>query len=774
MATQDNSRINYVVNVDVKQAEADIKALEAEVGRLEKAFADSDKRTKVSRKHAEDLGKAQQQLRMKTQQLTNAQNQNSNSHLKTTASIEKEIRALVKLRSNLELGSAAYDKAGVDINRLSQMMNRSSGASGAATSSVMEFGRVVSDAPYGIRGMANNLSQLTSMMFYAAKEAGGMGKALKQMGKLLIGPIGIVLAITAAIAALDYFHGSSKKAAKDVDSLNGTFGEQSAKLLYLKAALNDTNLSIEDKNELIAKSNEEFEELNTKLDENGVLTTASQEAIDNLSLALVKNAKARAIVVLIQKEQSKILEAEAKGAAGHVGQLEAFGLAILQSVVGTATAVSKGVQIGVNNQKKIVDEGTKNIDKYIAMLSDKNAEMGKLIWDVDTNGGSGSKRDKAGASVKSNELDMQKQRQAAMRKELMDVTIHQEDKRRLKQEWARQDLLDQKDLWQEKETLRIKNFITKQRLRADNNKDDAFIQSDVDRLIKEARKTLFDQLIQSEEEYIETSKRLKQTQNTNNEQAALEAGNDYADALQYGREIDEEMAAWQTNHNITQRVDTYNADMLKLENIHAQTKLELDAKKEGSEEWNILYQQYKDEELDITVKTAKRKMDVEEAEAYVRNQLFDATKASFGAMSKLMKKNSAESKVFALLEIAAGTAQGMINGLKIAQEGSDGLGPASPAAFAVYFASQTAAVLGAAARAKSILNGGGTGGGTASSAASAPSFRPDFNVVGNSNENQLAEGIGGQLNTPTRAYVVYEDIEEAGSIQSESIESSGI
>ena len=62
----------------------------------------------------------------------------------------------------------------------------------------------------------------------------------------------------------------------------------------------------------------------------------------------------------------------------------------------------------------------------------------------------------------------------------------------------------------------------------------------------------------------------------------------------------------------------------------------------------------------------------------------------------------------------------------------------------------------------------------ASTAATPPAFKPEFNVVGNTNENQLAQGIGGQMSSPTRAYVVYEDIEQAGNVQSETIESSGI
>ena len=39
-------------------------------------------------------------------------------------------------------------------------------STGAATSAALELGRVISDAPYGIRGVANNVSQLASQFSF--------------------------------------------------------------------------------------------------------------------------------------------------------------------------------------------------------------------------------------------------------------------------------------------------------------------------------------------------------------------------------------------------------------------------------------------------------------------------------------------------------------------------------------------------------------------------------------------------------------------------------
>ena len=62
--------------------------------------------------------------------------------------------------------------------------------------------------------MANNITQLVSQLGTASMKAGGLTSALKLMGKQLMGPLGIVFAITAAVSALDFFFGANKKAEK--------------------------------------------------------------------------------------------------------------------------------------------------------------------------------------------------------------------------------------------------------------------------------------------------------------------------------------------------------------------------------------------------------------------------------------------------------------------------------------------------------------------------------------------------------------------------------
>ena len=147
------------------------------------------------------------------------------------------------------------------------------------------------------------------------------------------------------------------------------------------------------------------------------------------------------------------------------------------------------------------------------------------------------------------------------------------------------------------------------------------------------------------------------------------------------------------------------------------------------------------------------------AKLAVQTEFRNAIGAALGAISQLFEQGTAANKIAALAEIAIGTGTGFINALTIAQAGAKATGPAAPFAFPIFYATQLTAVLGAAAKARNILKqvkGGGGGGGGVSApsnpATAAAPAAPQFNVVGTSGVNQIAQGLGNQ--SPVQAYVV--------------------
>ena len=73
---------------------------------------------------------------------------------------------------------------------------------GLAGATLVELGRTISDSNYGLRGMANNISQLATLMTTLLFTTGGFVNGLKALAKAFFGPLGIILAFQTIIALL--------------------------------------------------------------------------------------------------------------------------------------------------------------------------------------------------------------------------------------------------------------------------------------------------------------------------------------------------------------------------------------------------------------------------------------------------------------------------------------------------------------------------------------------------------------------------------------------
>lgn len=145
-------------------------------------------------------------------------------------------------------------------------------------------------------------------------------------------------------------------------------------------------------------------------------------------------------------------------------------------------------------------------------------------------------------------------------------------------------------------------------------------------------------------------------------------------------------------------------------------------------------------------------------------KMLDITAGAMGSLSQLFKQGSKAAKIAALTEIGINTATGFMRGLSIAQESAAATGPAAVFAMPIFYATQIAAVLAAAARAKSILSNSdsGVGGGgsismpssSGGSGATPPTFSaPSMFGLGQGGPNPPQYPGQGQ-----RVYVVESDI----------------
>jgi hypothetical protein len=187
-------------------------------------------------------------------------------------------------------------------------------------------------------------------------------------------------------------------------------------------------------------------------------------------------------------------------------------------------------------------------------------------------------------------------------------------------------------------------------------------------------------------------------------------------------------------------------------------------------ELDIADMQYEKQLSDLKKQSLLDEKAINEAKIASQLQLAQATGQIFGQLSGLFGQNTAASKAAALAEIAIGTGVGYIQGLDIAQKGAKATGPAAPFAFPIFYATQIAAVLGAANKARQILTqvrGGGSGASPSAPSISTQSpLNPSLAMGGIQLNADTIQGIGnaaaGGVN---RAYILEADINNTNERQ---------
>ena len=240
---------------------------------------------------------------------------------------------VVSLEKGVKLVNAELDK----LNTKTKQTKDVSGLAGAALN---EVGRTISDMPYGIQGVSNNLAQLTTLFGGMVQGTNSATEALRQLKKTLLGnPIlAITIAVQALIAAYTVYDKAQQKAQKTTDDLTKATANAGAALKVSKSALDNENVSLEEKKEIIASINKEYPELNAQLDTNGRLTRESAEAIDTQVASLYRLARAQAIFKLIQAEMEKIALLEASSARSNADWWDKTRANILGGLTGTIGA----------------------------------------------------------------------------------------------------------------------------------------------------------------------------------------------------------------------------------------------------------------------------------------------------------------------------------------------------------------------------------------------------------------------------------------------------
>lgn len=149
-----------------------------------------------------------------------------------------------------------------------------------------------------------------------------------------------------------------------------------------------------------------------------------------------------------------------------------------------------------------------------------------------------------------------------------------------------------------------------------------------------------------------------------------------------------------------------------------------------------------------------------EAELQAKFAFASAVAQGIGELTGLFEQGTAASKVAGLAQIAISTGVGFAQGLDIAQKSAKAAGPGAAFAFPIFYATQVAAVLAAASKAKSILaqvKGGGAAG-----SVTAPSIQQQAPIAPAQPQaattNISTQSINALGNQAIRTYVIESDV----------------
>tara|TARA_R100000388_G_C7241930_1_gene162036 strand:- start:287 stop:1897 length:1611 start_codon:yes stop_codon:yes gene_type:complete len=192
--------------------------------------------------------------------------------------------------------------------------------SGLNNAILLETGRLASDASFGFTAIANNLSQVVTLLSSFIETNGSAIESFKQLGKSLLGTGGFLIIVQALISfgpkLLDMLTGTTQ-AVKDLrqsqkDAAEAA-GQQIGKLETLVSVLDNVNKSYYQKKSALDEINREHKKLNIELDKEGNLTDKSRKAIENYIPMLEQKAKAQALAALIQKNYAELIQLENSG-----------------------------------------------------------------------------------------------------------------------------------------------------------------------------------------------------------------------------------------------------------------------------------------------------------------------------------------------------------------------------------------------------------------------------------------------------------------------------
>ena len=701
--------------------------------------------------------------------------------------LSEEARELAKVNEAIKQQQIANKNAafsntqyGESFSNLGKKQKQFRAQSGLNNAILLETGRLASDASFGFTAIANNLSQVVSLTQSFVRTNGSAVESFKQLRDSLLGAGGVMIGVQLLISFLPkiiaFFSDTTKevnKFQKAIDDATKSLDTQIETFETLTSRLEkygDIGELGADVNYLLAGSFSEFDKALNAIDEGALLkitdSFGEEKLLGGAEATEVLRKKFLELLNVRREEAEIAARLEAKDENGNLiirKNTELRNKLIQRTITLLRTRLELEEMLDIEAPKRAKDSAEFQIKIFEAKFADfdkieqryrERSQAAELMTNEEvlaqTQQNEMAKIDIIEEAFVRKEQLRLKDYKSQLEQDVKAGKITRETADRLSREADEKYLSSIKDLGEKRKSLEseVLNFISSLRTRQ-IRRDANFAESQFDQMVKVERKLAFDRL--------ETFKI-----GFGDEEAFYDA----RAALLQQEIIRQKKLVDATKEGTLQRANAEAALFKTQQQFRAN---DLAKEKAAIDEKMRINQQYISFARSISTILSELAGENEEIQkaalifekgAAIADVVFQANASNAMILSNMLAANSMILTRYAGVIPAAAPEMAAVTKLATGMMTMNKIGAGL----------SIGAILATGYNQYRLIGQNGSTGGTGSASVQAP----DFNVVGASPTNQLAEAVSGQMQQPVRAFVVGAEITEQQELDRKIIETAGL
>ena len=799
------NKVNQNIQANQKTLKGTVAYYDQQIDKISKL---RDATANTSQAYKEQTA-AIDKLKLAKAELTNSIKQVQMPMEGTLAAFRREIQVLRDEQQQVARNQATWQEYEARITKVKGNIEQLTGSTrmsvrpnqdlissaGLAGATLTELGRTISDSNYGIRGMANNLSQLSTLFITLVSKTDGAGNAIKLLLKQLNGPLGLILVFQAVVALVEKFAIEQDKAKEATKGLSSAIKEQNTILKESLSVFVDQNKSFTERAkalnaikqidselyEFLLRNMGDQKKLNEVVDARNKLTRASTE----------EEKKREDLADKVFKKQQELNKATSDYNAKQIEstrlQLNGYELSAeykesLVKMDQNITSLNQELSTLIQEQVNLLSNKTQAEFDYNDLVNEEvdivqtAIDAYKILFEL--------QRERQLLSTEGFDLQRLQARQEFedtikdINEKLANVDKESQAYKMLieaktvaeeiySEKW-KQIRTEESEFWLDL-TKKDQEEATKEKIEASKQQLSDLKQSSNTEVL--ARKSALSVSISDKKAYEKEARAIEKEsimQLIKRIQLGIMAGKIIsAEGLAEIQKLQEEIL----------KIDV--AGKGKDEKGEFDPKKALDATKEVFNAGIEAAQAALDAELSIEeAKTAKinnelrKRLDNENLSAEQRQQINNQIAKNEEELQK--KRDKIAEKQFKIQK-ALSIANTLVNTGEAAMKAYKAFAEIPPLAIAAAAAATAFGLAQVNAIAKQQFVPSAIGGNSSAGSVSSPAIQaPDFNVVGQSQVSQLAEVVQGQLNRPVKTYVVASDVSTAQELERKKISTATI